>query len=120
MSQYPDPASRSAALFERARKVMPGGNTRTILYNAPFPIRAASAQGSEIVDIDGHRYLDLVGEYSAGIYGHSHPGIRAVIDKAPDHGWNFGGRHENEGKLAKLIADRMPSIDLVRFTNSGT
>jgi len=62
----------------------------------------------------------VLGEYTAGIYGHSHPVIRAAIDKALDHGWNYAGRNSHEGKLAQLIVDRMPSIDLVRFTNSGT
>ena len=99
---------------------MPGGNTRTTLHNSPFPLTVVRGEGCRLWDADGHEYIDVLGEYTAGIYGHSHPVIRAAIDKALDHGWNFGGRNENEGKLAKLIADRMPSIDLVRFTNSGT
>jgi glutamate-1-semialdehyde 2,1-aminomutase len=76
--------------------------------------------GCKLWDADGHEYIDVLGEYTAGIYGHSHPVIRAAIDKALDHGWNFAGRNGHEAKLAKMIVDRMPSIDLVRFTNSGT
>ncbi len=61
---------------------MPGGNTRTVLFYAPFPICAARGEGAYLTDIDGHRYLNLLGEYTAGIYGHSHPVIRAAIDAA--------------------------------------
>lgn len=61
-----------------------------------------------------------MGEYTAGIYGHSHPKIRAAIDSALDNGINFGGVNEAEAKLAEVVCDRFPSIDLVRFTNSGT
>ncbi len=51
-------------------------------------------------DADGHEYIDVLGEYTAGIYGYSHPVIRAAIDKALNPGWNYGGRNANEAKLA--------------------
>ncbi len=110
---------KTAALHARAAKVMPGGNTRTILYTAPFPIRAESAKGSEITDIDGNSYLDLVGEYSAGIYGHSHPRIRAAVAEALDTGINIGAHHGREVEFAEAVTRRF-NLDLVRFTNSGT
>jgi glutamate-1-semialdehyde 2,1-aminomutase len=99
---------------------MPGGNTRTTLHNAPFPLTVVRGEGCRLWDADGHEYIDVLGEYTAGIYGHSHPVIRAAIDKALNHGWNYAGRNPHEAKLAKLIVDRIPSIELVRFTNSGT
>ena len=117
---YSDRNPKSFSRHQDACVAMPGGNTRTTLHNSPFPLTVVRGEGCRLWDADGHEYIDVLGEYTAGIYGHSHPVIRAAIDKALDHGWNFGGRNENEGKLAKLIADRMPSIDLVRFTNSGT
>jgi len=117
---YVDRNPKSFSRHQDACVAMPGGNTRTTLHNSPFPLTVVRGEGCRLWDADGHEYIDVLGEYTAGIYGHSHPVIRAAIDKALDHGWNFGGRNENEGKLAKLIADRMPSIDLVRFTNSGT
>lgn len=110
---------KAAAEHDRARKVMPGGNTRTILYTAPFPIRAAKAEGATITDIDGHTYLDLLGEYSAGIYGHSHPAIRKAVMEALDTGINMGAHHRREIDLAEAVTQRF-NIDLVRFTNSGT
>ena len=103
----------------RAAKVMPGGNTRTVLYTAPFPIRAAKAEGATISDIDGHIYLDLLGEYSAGIYGHSHPVIREAVIAALEGGVNMGAHNSKEVELAEAVTRRF-NLDLVRFTNSGT
>ncbi len=117
---YIDRNPKSFARHQEACEAMPGGNTRTTLHNSPFPLTVVRGEGCRLWDADGHEYIDVLGEYTAGIYGHSHPVIRAAIDRALNHGWNYGGRNANEGKLAKLIADRMPSIDLVRFTNSGT
>ena len=117
---YVDANPKSFVRQQEACEAMPGGNTRTTLHNSPFPLTVVRGEGCRLWDADGHEYIDVLGEYTAGIYGHSHPVIRAAIDKALNHGWNYGGRNENEAKLAKLVADRMPSIDLVRFTNSGT
>lgn len=110
---------RTHAMHERASHVMPGGNTRTVLFTAPFPLRVEKAEGSTITDIDGHSYLDLLGEYSAGIYGHSHPRILEAARAALDKGLNYGAHHEGEVKLAELVTKRF-NMDLVRFTNSGT
>jgi glutamate-1-semialdehyde 2,1-aminomutase len=117
---YIDRNPKSFARQQEAMQAMPGGNTRTTLHNGPFPLTVVKGEGCRLWDVDGHEYIDVLGEYTAGIYGHSHPVIRKAIDKALDHGWNFAGRNESEGRLAQLIVDRMPSIDLVRFTNSGT
>jgi len=110
---------RSKALHERAAHVMPGGNTRTVLFTAPFPIRAERAEGSTITDVDGHSYLDLLGEYSAGIYGHSHPRILEAARQALAMGLNLGAHHGQEVTLAEVVTQRF-NLDLVRFTNSGT
>jgi len=110
----------SLARHREACEAMPGGNTRTVLHNEPFPLTVVRGEGCRLYDADGHEYIDVLGEYTAGIYGHSHPVIRAAIDRALDQGWNYAGRNEYEVKFAKLIASRIPSIDQVRFTNSGT
>jgi glutamate-1-semialdehyde 2,1-aminomutase len=109
----------TASLHERAAKVMPGGNTRTVLYTAPMPIRIARAEGAVLTDIDGFSYVDFLGEYSAGIYGHSHPRIRAAVDQALATGLNLGAHHSAEVAFAELLCDRF-DLDLVRFANSGT
>jgi glutamate-1-semialdehyde 2,1-aminomutase len=110
---------KTAALHERAKAVMPGGNTRTVLYSAPFPIRAERAEGATIWDVDGHSYLDLVGEYSAGIYGHSNPRIHKAVSDALAQGLNLGAHHTREVVFAETVTKRF-DLDLVRFTNSGT
>jgi glutamate-1-semialdehyde 2,1-aminomutase len=110
----------SAALHARAREVMPGGNTRTVLFYTPFPTAMASGEGCTLRDIDGHDYLDLCGEYSAGLFGHSEPRIHAAIRGAMERGLNLAAVGEKEVALAALICGRFPSIEQVRFTNSGT
>src|SRR5207302_471667 len=69
---------------------------------------------------DGHEYVDFLSEFTAGVFGHSHPAIRRAIDEALDGGWNLGAHGAAEARFAAAICDRFPSIDLVRFTNSGT
>ena len=110
----------SAAVYSQAEAVMPGGNTRSVLFYDPFPLAMARGEGSSLWDADGHRYLDLLGEYTAGLYGHSDPLIRAAITEALGKGLNLGAHNLYEPQLAKLICDRFPSIDRLRFTNSGT
>ena len=110
---------KTQALHERAKAVMPGGNTRTVLYSAPFPIRAERAEGATIWDVDGHSYLDLVGEYSAGIYGHSNPRIHKAVTDALAQGLNLGAHHTREVIFAEAVTKRF-DLDLIRFTNSGT
>jgi glutamate-1-semialdehyde 2,1-aminomutase len=117
---YVDRNAKSFARHQEALQAMPGGNTRTTLHTSPFPLTVVRGEGCRLWDADGHEYIDVLGEYTAGIYGHSHPVIRAAIDRALNHGWNYGGRNANEARLSQLIAERVPSIDLVRFTNSGT
>src|SRR5258708_17820720 len=99
---------------------MPGGNTRSAIFVDPFPVTMARGEGSHLWDIDGHEYVDFLSEFTAGIFGHSHPAIRKAIDAALDGGLNFGAHGAAEARFAAAICDRFPSIDLVRFTNSGT
>ncbi|MBI0330655.1 aspartate aminotransferase family protein [Burkholderia plantarii] len=110
----------SARQYERATEVMPGGNTRSVLFYEPFPLAMARGEGCRLWDADGHEYLDFIAEFSAGIYGHSHPQIRAAIGAALDDGLNLSGHNLLESRLAKAVCERFASLDTVRFTNSGT
>jgi glutamate-1-semialdehyde 2,1-aminomutase len=110
----------SRAHFEAAARVMPGGNTRTVLFYDPFPLCIARGEGARLWDVDGHAYLDFLGEFTAGIFGHSNPHIRAAIDAALDAGINLSGHNTLEAELAAIVCQRFPSIEQVRFTNSGT
>lgn len=118
--RYVDANPTSASWAQRASEVLPGGNTRSVLQFDPFPFRVASAEGRHLVDVDGHRYVDLLGNYTAGLLGHSPEPVRAAAHAAIDGGWALGAVHPNEVRLAELIAGRFPSIEQVRFTNSGT
>jgi glutamate-1-semialdehyde 2,1-aminomutase len=111
---------KSLAAHVEAAAAMPGGNTRSVLFYPPFPLAMVRGEGCRLWDADGHTYVDLLGEYTAGLYGHSHPIIRSALDTALDSGWNMGAHGLNEARLARVICDRFPGIDLVRFTNSGT
>jgi glutamate-1-semialdehyde 2,1-aminomutase len=118
--RYVDANPTSASWAARAAAVLPGGNTRSVLQFDPFPFRVASAEGKHLVDVDGHRYVDLLGNYTAGLLGHSPEPVRVAAHAAIDGGWALGAVHPNEVRLAELIAGRFPSIEQVRFTNSGT
>jgi glutamate-1-semialdehyde 2,1-aminomutase len=118
--RYVEANPTSAAWAQRAVEVLPGGNTRSVLHFDPFPFRVASAEGKHLVDVDGHRYVDLLGNYTAGLLGHSPEPVRAAAHAALDGGWALGAVHPDEVRLAELITGRFPSIDQVRFTNSGT
>lgn len=103
-----------------AAGAMPGGNTRTSLHFSPFPLTFVSGDGQFLTDADGHVYTDFLGEYSAGIYGHSHPAIMSAARAALDAGIAFGGPNQHEAEFASLLTQRFPSVDLLRFVNSGT
>ncbi len=111
---------KSDAIHARAREVMPGGNTRTVLFYTPFPTAMARGEGCKLWDVDGREYLDLLGEYTAGLFGHSEQRILTAVKAALDNGINLAAVGAKEGELASIIAGRFPSIELVRFTNSGT
>lgn len=111
---------RSLALHKEAERSLPGGNTRTVLFFGPFPLRFAGGDGCHLTDVDGHGYVDFLAEYTAGMFGHSHPLIRRAIERALDFGVNIGGHTELEVRLAEAVTARFPSMERVRFTNSGT
>lgn len=107
-------------MHTQAKRVLPGGNTRSVLYFDPFPFRVESAAGQRLVDIDGHSYIDFCGNYTAALLGHSPDRVKAAVSEVLEHGWALGATHPREVELAELICDRFGSIDQVRFTNSGT
>ena len=113
-----NPLSRSH--MEKSAAHLPGGNTRSILHFDPFPLVLAGGEGPRVRDVDGHVYTDFLGEYSAGLYGHSHPVIVEAVKAALDGGIVLGGTNPYEFELARLMTARFPSLDRIRFCNSGT
>ena len=114
---------KSAAAFERAKKIMPGGvNSPVRSYQnldctPPF---IAKAQGSKIFDIDGNSYIDYVGSWGPAILGHSHPRVVEALQKAVERGTSFGAPTELETELAELVQKFYPSMQVMRMVNSGT
>ena len=111
---------KSAERHRRATESMPGGNTRTVLHYSPFPLTLVGGEGCRVRDLDGHGYADFLGEYTAGLYGHSHPVIQTAIKKIVDDGMALGGPNPYEAELAAQLCNRFPSVERVRFCNSGT
>ncbi|KAL1591510.1 hypothetical protein SLS60_011902 [Paraconiothyrium brasiliense] len=110
----------SLTLHNEAVKSLPGGNTRSLLHTAPFPVFLKKGSGYQVTSEDGHTYTDFVGEMTAALFGHSQPLItRAIIDTIQDVGMNLGGTTSSEARHAALLCTRF-SLPLIRFTNSGT
>jgi glutamate-1-semialdehyde 2,1-aminomutase len=110
----------SRACHERAVNVLPGGHSRQTLFYAPFPLTIAGGRDARITDLDGHEYLNLVGDYAAGVYGHTCAPIQQAVSEAMRAGVSLSGLNTKELELAELISRRIPSMEQVRFCNSGS
>ncbi len=93
--------------------------TRSILHHAPFPLTFVSGDGGTLTDADGHSYVDLVGDYTAGLLGHSDKRVHAAVAEALSNNTSVGGVHPGEIRFAELVCNRF-GHQRVRFTNSGT
>jgi len=120
MSRYPESMPKSRAWYERATQVMPGGNTRTTVYMNPIPVYVTHGAGCKVWDADGHAYYDCINNFTSLIHGHAHPGIVAAAQQQLPLGTAFGSPTLSEIELAELLVDRVPSIEQIRFANSGT
>ncbi len=115
--------TQSEALFERAKRVLPGGvNSPVRAFRAvggvpPFMV---SGKGCWLTDVDGNRYIDYIGSWGPMILGHSHPRVVAALEKAAQAGTSFGTPSPAEVELGEEIVRRVPSVEMVRFVNSGT
>jgi glutamate-1-semialdehyde 2,1-aminomutase len=110
----------SRALHEQAVQVMPGGTTRTTTYFDPYPLFVDRGEGCLIYDVDGIERIDMIGNYTAMILGHAHPKVVEAIRIQAGRGTAFAAANAIEGELAAILCERVPSLDLVRFCNSGT
>ncbi|MEZ5551050.1 MAG: aminotransferase class III-fold pyridoxal phosphate-dependent enzyme [Pseudomonadales bacterium] len=117
---FPDPASRSAALNARAKSVLAGGGSRSTIRTDPYTLYLQSAQGSEVVDVDGNRLIDFINNYTSLIHGHSYGPITEAVRRQAAQGTAFSFCHESELELAELLCERVPGFDRIRFMNSGS
>jgi glutamate-1-semialdehyde 2,1-aminomutase len=120
IDEYVARTPRSAAMFARATGSLPGGSTRTTVYTAPYPPYVESGAGLWIRDLDGNRYRDFLGNYTSLILGHAHPAVVAAVEAQVRRGSAFAAPTETEVELAEEIRRRVPSIEQLRFTSSGT
>lgn len=110
----------SRKLNQKARTFMPGGNSRTILHYDPYPAFIVKGQGCRVFDADGNERIDFLNNQSSTILGHAHPAVlSAVTDQLP-RGTALGGPTETQIELADMLCSRLPSVEKIRFTNSGT
>ncbi len=115
--------SRSEAAFERAQRVIPGGvNSPARAFGAVggTPLFIARAEGPYLYDLDGQRYLDLIGSWGPMILGHCHPAVLEAVRAAVETGSSYGAPCERETELAEMVVAAVPSVEMVRFTSSGT
>lgn len=115
--------AESKRLFAEAQTLIPGGvNSPVRAFKAVGgqPIVFRTAKGARLTDVDGNEYIDYVGSWGPMILGHSHPRVVAAIHAQLDRATSFGAPCEMENVLARLIIDIVPSIEMVRFVNSGT
>ena len=120
LSAYREQNEASCRLFRRAQSVLPGGNTRTGVFVDPFPLYVDRAEGVELVDVDGNRRIDFVNNASALILGHAHPAVVGAIGERAARGTAYFAPCPLEVELAELLAERLPSLERLRFCSSGT
>jgi len=111
---------KSAALYERAKHVMPGGSTRATLYRKPHPFYASHGEGAFLWDVDGNRYLDLANNFMSLIHGHAHPRIVEAVTAQLARGTCYSMSTEAEIALSAALQARAPSFERISFSNTGT
>src|SRR6266852_9822438 len=120
VNDYKAKTSRSRQMYEEAVRVMPGGNSRTTTFFDPYPFYITRGQGARIWDADGAERLDFNGNYTSLILGHAPPSVVEAVTEQATRGMSFPGPSDHEVKLAELLTERIPSMEVVRFANSGT
>ena len=119
-ARYAARTPTSARLAADAAQVLPGGDTRSITWFRPHPLYAAEGRGFELVDVDGNVYLDLLNNYTSLVHGHAHPAIAGAVARQAPRGTAFAAAHEHQVGLARMLCERIRSVERVRFCNSGT
>jgi glutamate-1-semialdehyde 2,1-aminomutase len=111
---------KSEAWYQRARQVMPGGDTRTGTYHLPYPLFIERGQGCRLWDADGNEYFDFLNNFTSLLHGHAHPSVHEALVTQGTQGTVHGSANSLQVRLAELLVERVASVDQVRFCNSGT
>ena len=120
LARYLELTPKSKARWQEAAEYLPGGDSRNSIFWEPYPIFVTSASGCHITDADGVDRLDFINTMTTLILGHANQPVMEAVKEQLDRGVVYNAPNENQIRLAKLLCDRIPSFDLVRFTNSGT
>ncbi len=115
--------SKSENLYSAARELIPGGvnsPVRAFTGVGGTPLFIERADGAYLYDVDGKAYIDYVGSWGPMVLGHNHPAIRNAVIEAAQRGLSFGAPTEMEVKMAELVTELVPTMDMVRMVNSGT
>ncbi len=118
--KYPNPDSKSAAMFGKAQRVLTEGGSRSTIRISPYSIYAREAKGKYITDLDGNKLFDLNNNYTSMIHGHAHPEVVEAAIRQINRGTGYSFGSEAEYALADLLCGRSPNFDKIRFMNSGT
>ncbi len=120
LGKYHETGALSRELYERALRVMPGGNTRHSVALAPYPIYARSGSGCRITDVEGEERVDFLNNYTSLILGHAHPEVTEAVQRRAALGTAFTMPTPEEVDLAELITGRVSYVEHIRFCNSGS
>lgn len=119
-NRYLQSGSESARLYERATQVLPGGNTRLTVYTPPYPFYVRSGHGCVIVDEDGEERIDFINNLTSLVLGHADPKVVEAVTEQIKLGSSFAWPTEKEIRLAEILTERVPSVEQIRFANSGS
>lgn len=111
---------KSERLHKEAQHFLPGGDTRSVTFYRPFPTFMERGKGCRLYDVDGNVYIDFLNNYTSLIHGHAHPKVVKAVTEQVKRGSIYASPVESQFKLGKIICERLPSAQKVRFTNSGT
>ena len=120
VSEYRKFSPLSESLAKKAKDVFPGGDTRASAHYSPYPLTMSEASGCLLKDADGNEILDFMNNFTSLIHGHSHPQIVESVRKQISLGSAYAAPSQNQIELAEIIIERVPSVEQMRFTSSGT
>ena len=120
LARYLEMTPKSRSRWEEASEYLPGGDSRHSIFWDPYPIFITSASGCHVVDADGVDRLDFINTMTTMILGHAAPPVVEAVQDQLAKGVAYNAPNEHQIRLARLLCQRIPSFDLVRFTNSGT
>jgi len=120
LDRYKEKTPDSMAHHEKAGAYLPGGDTRSATYFSPYPVYMEKGRGCRLYDADGNEYLDMLGNYTSLIHGHAQPAIVEAIREQALKGTVFGAAGAIQYRHAEHLCSRIPSMDTIRYCNSGT